>query len=774
MGKTTTCRRLSGDIEDISSSAVETQPSTGVVESGRNVIIQYPTNNTATVLPSEWKTATDLNSEACMFLQYFYSCNSGGSKSSITTNNTPKKKVTISKKSPNPTSNCTQMHSLEKLLKTEEKEEDEVELKEPIIDTKAISVIESLKPALTSVGERSTVEKECDGSENIVTSTQPDEDEEDTYSLATESEYVDSTSTLEHVPDSPPRRTIFSSQDTSVSYDGSEVSNMFRKAMNSRHWTGIRQYLKDITFLKMEDTGGQPEFMDMLPALTIGPGLYLLFCKLTEDLQSHFNVTYVSGSGESTTPEESTYTVEEILLTTLASISCFKTHTNTSEDTSSDEMFNKSVAYIIGTHKDQVTEEDIEEFDDQLQENVCKAEFFRDDLVQFSCKNRMVFPIDNMYGGASEVKKIRNFIEEGMKQHFKKLSIPAAWLVFSLCLRKREERTASLQSVHELAEELGMLKNETNLALWFLHHYAGVVMHFPEVEELKDIVICDSQIVYDSVTNLIVNTFKFRQVSKAASQRFKETGQFSLKEIERVTCKFSGDHIPLKKLVKLLEHLNIISPIALHDSQQSHVATSTQNSDMMYFMPCVLQSFSREQIEDWWEESMMKKTSLAAPIFVRYTCGFVPLGIFPALITSLTRQRMFRLVVRGIRKNRVIFKFGNDKDIVTFVFQPKHFAIHFLRQTDATTSVHEVCVALRGVIENTLNTVTSRTNYNLCAEYQLAFECPLHPGREHLCVVEETTCPHNMLCQRPRKGPRKLPMQMEHLVWFRNVSSMWL
>ncbi len=30
-------------------------------------------------------------------------------------------------------------------------------------------------------------------------------------------------------------------------------------------------------FLRMEDTGGQPELMDMLPALTIGPGLYLLF-----------------------------------------------------------------------------------------------------------------------------------------------------------------------------------------------------------------------------------------------------------------------------------------------------------------------------------------------------------------------------------------------------------------------------------------------------------------------------------------------------------------
>ena len=33
-------------------------------------------------------------------------------------------------------------------------------------------------------------------------------------------------------------------------------------------------------YLRIEDTGGQPELMDMLPALAISPGLYLLFFNL--------------------------------------------------------------------------------------------------------------------------------------------------------------------------------------------------------------------------------------------------------------------------------------------------------------------------------------------------------------------------------------------------------------------------------------------------------------------------------------------------------------
>ena len=73
-------------------------------------------------------------------------------------------------------------------------------------------------------------------------------------------------------------------------------------------------------------------------------------------------------------------------------------------------------------------------------------------------------------------------MEEGIKIHFKKLSIPAAWLVLSLCLHKREERTASLGSVLQLA---GNLEKEAKLALWFLHHHADVLMYFPKLAELK-------------------------------------------------------------------------------------------------------------------------------------------------------------------------------------------------------------------------------------------------------------------------------------------------
>ena len=553
-----------------------------------------------------------------------------------------------------------------------------------------------------------------------------------------------------------------------------EVVELFHKAASPSFWKNVKPLFKDTAFIKMEDLGGQPEFMDMQAALTIGPALYLLFCKLIDDLQSQYTVSYLSSSGQSTTPVQSTYTVEEVILSALASISCFKSYSTTSPvvsettSTNGDELMascNQSVAYILGTHKDLVSEQQIEEFDKKLQESIRSTDFFGKGLVQFASKDRMVLPIDNMNGGKDEIKKVREILEKGMKQHFKKLSIPAAWLVFSLCLRKREERMSSLQSVLQLAGELGMSEEEAKLALWFLHHHAGVLMYFPKLVELKDTVICDTQIVYDSATYLIIDTFRFGSgAGRAASEKFRETGQFSLNDIRKATASVSGDYIPLLKLVKLLEHLNIIAPITPPKSSLSQ-DSSTQSCEVSYFMPCVLQNATPEELDKWWESNSSPLSP--APLFIRYDCSFALIGVFPAMIANLTGSKSFQLVLNGIKKNRVQFQMlGGDYDTVTLIYQPKYYAVHITREFTETPT-HEVCSTVRRLVESTLKTVTSHMNYSFCAEYRLSFKCPFHPGRDHLCTVaRDDTSPRFMLCKS--KGPVR--MQSQHLAWFGKVS----
>ena len=688
LGKSTVRRRLGGEIDDISSCGETTAyPSTGTVESG--VVIRNLSSTTALVTPSEWRFTKDLAEEASLMFHLFFSYISG------------RKVGAVAEMSSGPESELTEGNTPSPQP-------------EP-----AVSPRETPIPDSTQV----TSKPSARSTEGTKPSTRSKPSNSSQYKAMV-----------------------------------LEVAKLFGSAASPEYWKDIKHLFKDTAYIKMEDTGGQPEFMDMLAALTIGPALYLLFCKLIDDLHSHYTVSYRSPSGESSTPVQSTYTVEEVLLSALASVSCFKSYSTTSqldseETTSTGEgellaSRNTSLAYILGTHKDQVSEQEIAEFDRKLQESIRSTDFYKEGLVQFSSKDRMVIPIDNMHGGKDEIGKVRVFLEEGMKKHFKKLSIPAAWLVLSLCLRKREERTASLGSVLQLAGDLGMSERETKSALWFLHHHAGVLMYFPNLTELKDTVICDTQVVYDSATNLIVDTFRFGEVGQAASERFTETGQFSLDDIGKATASVSGDYIPLVKLVKLLEHLNIIAPITPTESTSSR-SSSTQSSKVAYFMPCVLQNAGREELDKWWKSSSkrLSLTSSPAPLFIHYTCGFSPIGVFPAMIANLaSKQKSVELVVKGIKKNRVQFRMLDiDCDRITLISQPKYYAVHITPLSCAKTPTHQVCSAVRRMVESTLKTVMSKMNYSFCAEYQLSFECPSHPGRDHLCTVLRE-------CQSVREG----------------------
>ena len=78
--------------------------------------------------------------------------------------------------------------------------------------------------------------------------------------------------------------------------------------------------------LQIIDTGGQPEFHEMLPALITGPAVNLLVFKLTEDLQGRYEIIYRSSGGNSD-PYLTSLTHEEVIFRSLSSIACLRYNT---------------------------------------------------------------------------------------------------------------------------------------------------------------------------------------------------------------------------------------------------------------------------------------------------------------------------------------------------------------------------------------------------------------------------------------------------------------
>ena len=549
--------------------------------------------------------------------------------------------------------------------------------------------------------------------------------------------------------------------------DLEETFSVIKDAMDAEDWETIKFLLDDLILLINTDTGGQAEFLDLQAALVQGPSFNLLFSRLVDKLDSQFKMYYTNAEGVSTAKEDSTMTLEELLFQVLASIACFSGCFSEGEDPLPEESsinkfprLAKSKVMFVGTHRDLVSEEEFKTKDRALQDVIKNTEFYKRGIVEFALEDQLMLAADNMSGGEDEIRTIRKVLENVIEKSFEKVDIPVTWLMLSLYIRKKNVRTMSLRDCQAVAGKFGISPEELQEVLWFLHHCIGVLLYYPEVEALKDTVICQMQVVYDSTSNLIKNVFTFEKVGKMACEKFREKAQFSLADVKKAMSDHTDDLIPPQKLVKLLEHRNILTILP---STQAIGSQSKHGREPTLFMPSVLQSAQASDL------SVLTTTSTSdpAPLMLRYECGYTPVGVFPAMITNLVSQHLddWQMIEEGLRKNKVQFHVGKDCDLVTLISHPRYFEIVISRSEEFLVPTRSLCAYVRHIVMSTLDTVTQHLNYHFKMAYRFGFECPSHPGRTHLCVLSSETAEKMMCLQNPK---RKQPVCLEqrHRVWF--------
>ena len=551
--------------------------------------------------------------------------------------------------------------------------------------------------------------------------------------------------------------------------DMEEILSLFREAMRNEKWGEVKYLLEDTILLINTDTGGHAEFLEMHAALVMGPSLYLLFSRLTDQLDSLFKVYYTNEEGVSSDPEDSTLTMEEVLFQSLSSIECFSERSLDSRDgppvkcrkTTEFSGHFKSKAVFVGTHRDKVNDEEFKEKDGLLQKRIENTSFYKNEIIEFVSEDQLMLAVNNYDGGQEEIEEIRKVLERIIKKSFSKITIPAAWLMLSLYVRKLNLRVMSLVECEELGEKLGISPSELREALRFLHHCVGLILYYPELDSLKDTVICDVQVLFDSVTNLVKKTFTFKRVGKRVAERFRKKAQFSLKDLKSATSSCTDAYIPLEKLVDLLEYLNILARF----TPTSPTGASSAQEEV-YFMPSILKSARASEL------TVETSDEDPAPLLLRYDCGYVPLGIFSYMIANIVSQHSkdWRLVEGAIRKNKVEFHVGKDYDKITLISRPLYLEIIITRRQHRkpVTQTKMLCSCIRGVVQSTLKTVTSRLNYKFIMDYRFAFKCPIHSSTDHLCVLAEESAP----CMECLQDPQQIePVDLEpkHTIWFEEV-----
>ena len=654
----------------------------------------------------------------------------------------------------------------------------------------AVAAVHQTEPNSTTSGGRVSEQPQPDGVSEDRRPHQPHQSPTPTMA-----------STQPHLPSQ-------SSSASSITADLKPSVNLCKSALRR---TPYRASQEQGWMVYLTDTGGQIEFQELLPLLVSGPSVFFLVFRLDHDLNKRFTVEYVRPNGTTSEPYQSNFTVKEALLQTLASIASMGTYVYMGRG--KEQVPLRPEVFFVGTHMDKVSQVKIDRIDRSLRHMVKSTGLYREGMIQFASESRMLLAVNNLSYDDSGIQQVREAVERlGSRGSFK-VTAPPSWLIFSLTIRQHKDRVLSYEQCFEVARQCGITsREELNEALWFLHTKVGLIRHFQGegLEDLQEIVIQDPQVLFDRITDLVVETFTFDKASPVVREDFKKKGIFPFSTFEKISA--SSDHLLTpSRLVKLLEHLHIIAPLEKEEKKEEEEKGKEEEGEKeegeewkeekegeegekRYFMPCILAHAQPAEPTSRLERisraltAVFRRSAEQSPnnssLLVGFRCGYCPKGLFAALVVYLlanarSHGHKWTLQRDQIFKDQISF-LVRPYDTVSITVQPKFFEISCTPvSSELSKNRHfplaTTCGEVRRCIETGIREVTSALHYTSDAAHYLAFYCPgnhrgpdlkeLHPAE----INFHDNKPCTLQCVLGERGTFHLPSGHER--WFTEVRS---
>ena len=540
-----------------------------------------------------------------------------------------------------------------------------------------------------------------------------------------------------------------------------------------------------LTFM---DTGGQPQFISMLPAVNSFAMITFIVHKLQTGGQNSLNETvkvqYGNEKGEVCyKPHPHKYTYLQLIETLISySSNILPPDTKFLEKVKieSKKYENTRSILLTGTHSgdDQVSEDDINEVDEELTKVVNKSGV--NHIKPWLNKNyQFLVPVDNEKQGknfkSQEVKKnitrytdpsdIRKYIQKFLNCQ-DEIHVPIKWLLLELEIRKVcQKRNCNLMSyddVLKLARERkldynGEFDDDVDIdgeqfikqGLRF-HHSFGVLLYFEEVEGMQKLVITNHQWLFNKLSKIVEYSFTcdtLEEMEDLKNGIFKRTlldsGCLDInKDFEDSQISIQSVD-PIHAFLKLLEHLRIAAP-------------SNENAKK-YFMPCILDSCEltdlKLKIPDY-------RANAIEPLLIQFkstdnkTYSF-PRGAFCFLVVELMVSMKWEPYRQAYVNLITLFK-KDTAHYVTLIDRIFCLEVHVTYKKDNT--VHD---EVREIINKALHTVGQKfkIDCNLCH----GFTCPCQLIKEmHISYIQKDN--DNYCCCNKKSST---DLTGSHTVWIK-------
>ena len=532
------------------------------------------------------------------------------------------------------------------------------------------------------------------------------------------------------------QRTALEETDQEVSHDEADVFVKRIYERMSEHKDELSEHLGKATTVYLIDTGGQPEFHDLLPLLLRGPAFYLMFFSLADSLKDRYTIKCSYSSSSNDKHYISAHSIKEVMYQMLTTFA----YSSTKEE---DKCSIKPQAFVLATHLDKVTPQQVKAIDEELRSTLefkngsPQHEMLVDATDRFGT---LFVPINNLSDSDCEVEKLREFLTERVAEHCKPVPVPITWLMFHFILRDRYEtkKVCTYEESVELATRCGIKTGDVSGVLTYIYRKLGTILYFENVPALSQHVVCNPEVVYKAISSLIFNLYsKFKEDDSA-----RLTGLISH---HIFTHHVDTSLLGVDYVIELLKHFRVIS-----------VLESSQPGALEYFMPCVLHSSDSEVVTD--PHPLIFCFPFTPDLSSCEECQVLPVGLATGLVVHLhslppTKFQGKKFIkpweFSQTRHYKNIYQFNVYKrTMVLVVIKGKHVEVHLKELNDNEAMSGRVCIQVMQDVKAALVALCRLYGYNL--DPKLRFYCSNRACSVGPHLVEYDAHSRQFKCSEPK------------------------
>ena len=464
--------------------------------------------------------------------------------------------------------------------------------------------------------------------------------------------------------------------------------------------------LFDVDWMHLTDSGGQPQFLDILPLLYRNESLHIVVTRLDKGLDNKPKVRfYNKGEDVYTLPDRLTLTNREFI----------ERACQIAEAQAMSGRFVPKVI-VVGTHKDKLGidgEARLKEINKELIKILQKY----DHVLIRKSEDEVIFAVNAMAPVGEErqqyTEELQACILKAAEETRYEIDVPLKWLVFHLDLDKTGGIVRKSEC-YKTGEILGMGKSDVEEALKYFNK-VGLLLYYPD--DIPDLVFTQMDSLISRLSRLITASFITPGSSVTAPyKRLREKGLFNksflpsiFEDLYESREEFSDDDF-----LKLLECLKI----------------SVHVRDDDYFLPSVL------SLEPPVDDSPIPMSCV--PLVYSWDEQILPHGFFLTCVVELLRRQKGRDKVYFQLRERVI----QCRDVIQVTVAENKIP-GFLKLVDRkrwieicySCSTTNYCSKLREITSDAVERVVKRFEHTGIKSPEIGFHCRLCDTDDHYCVL---------------------------------------